>query len=344
MKIAIVTDAWRPQVNGVVTTLDKTATALERMGHTLHFISPEGFSTFPCPTYPSIRLAINPIAGVRAALDNYAPDAIHIATEGPLGWSARRYCHARGLHYTTSYHTRMAEYIRMRAPIPLKWSYGVLRYFHSGAVRTMVPAESQRQRLLHLGFRNLVIWSRGVDTALFRPGDKAFLDAPRPISMYMGRVAVEKNIEAFLDLKLPGTKYVVGDGPDLEMLRRRYPDARFTGFKYGAELVAHLAAADVFVFPSRTDTFGLVLLEAMACGVPVAAYPVTGPIDIIKPGITGAMSEDLEAAVHEALRLDGERCRSYALERSWTSASIQFLNHLTPAHAPENVTAFSRAN
>ena len=344
MKIAIVTDAWRPQINGVVTTLDKTATALERMGNQLQLISPEGFKTFPCPTYPSIRLVMNPVSRVRAALDNYAPDAIHIATEGPLGWSARHYCHTHRLNYTTSYHTRMAEYIRMRAPIPLAWSYGALRYFHSRAVRTMVPTESQRQRLLQRGFRNLVIWSRGVDTVLFRPGDKSFLNAPRPISMYMGRVAVEKNIEAFLDLNLPGTKYVVGDGPDLEMLRRRYPDVRFTGFKHGAELVSHLAAADVFVFPSRTDTFGLVLLEAMACGVPVAAYPVTGPIDIINPGVTGAMNENLEAAVLDALKLNGEHCRSYAAERSWASASIQFLNHLTPAHALESVAAFSRAN
>lgn len=344
MKIAIITDAWRPQINGVVTTLSTTGAMLEKFGHEVRFITPEGFKTFPCPTYPSIRLARNPIGGVYRTLDEFAPDAIHIATEGPLGWTARHYCNAQRLNFTTSYHTRMAEYIRLRVPVPLSLSYSLLRRFHSRAVRTMVPTESQRQRLLQLGFKNLVIWSRGVDTNLFHPGDKALLDGARPISMYMGRVAVEKNIETFLDLKLPGTKYVVGDGPDLEMLRRRYPDVRFTGFKHGAELATHLAAADVFVFPSRTDTFGLVLLEAMACGVPVAAFPVTGPIDVIKPGINGAFNEDLASAVYAALQVDPASCRQYAVARSWEAATQQFFGHLTPAHALEGVTEFSRAN
>jgi len=344
MKVAIVTDAWRPQINGVVTTLSTTGTLLEQFGHDVRFVTPDGFKTFPCPTYPSIRLARNPIHGVRRALDAFEPDAIHIATEGPLGWTARHYCHAQRLNFTTSYHTRMAEYIRLRVPIPLAWSYGVLRRFHSRAVRTLVPTESQRQHLLRLGFRNLVIWSRGVDTTLFRPGDKDLLDGPRPIAMYMGRVAVEKNIEAFLDLKLPGSKYVVGDGPDLDTLRRRYPEVHFTGFKHGAELAAYLAAADVFVFPSRTDTFGLVLLEAMACGVPVAAYPVTGPVDVIKPGINGALNEDLAKAVHAALQVDPASCRQYAVNRSWKAATEQFFNHLTPAHALQRTTEFSRAN
>lgn len=344
MKIAIVTDAWRPQVNGVVTTLSTTGATLEKFGHQVRFVTPEGFKTFPCPTYPSIRLVRNPIKGVYGTLDTFEPDAIHIATEGPLGWTARRYCRSRDLNYTTSYHTRMAEYIRLRAPIPLSVGYALLRRFHGRAVRTMVPTESQRQHLLRLGFKNLVIWSRGVDTQLFRPGDKDLLDGPRPIAMYMGRVAVEKNIEAFLELKLPGSKYVVGDGPDLEMLRRRYPDVRFTGFKHGAELAAHLAAADVFVFPSRTDTFGLVLLEAMACGVPVAAYPVTGPIDLIKPGVNGAIDDDLAKAVHAALQVDPAGCRQFAVSRSWEAATEQFFHHLTPAHALHDASEFSRAN
>lgn len=343
MNIAIVTDAWQPQINGVVTTLGKTGAALEQMGHRVRFVTPEGFKTFPCPTYPSIRLALNPIGGVRETLDAFMPDAVHIATEGPLGWAARAYCRSRGLNFTTSFHTQMPEYIRLRAPLPLALSYSVLRHFHGAAVRTMVPTESQRQRLQRRGFNNVVIWSRGVDTALFRPTDKRLLDAPRPIAMYMGRVAVEKNIGAFLDLRLPGTKYVVGDGPDLAMLRQRYPEVRFTGFKHGADLAAHLAAADVFVFPSRTDTFGLVLLEAMACGVPVAAYPVTGPIDVLKPSVTGCMDDDLERAVQGALQLDGRRCRQYALDRSWAAATAQFFGHLTAAHGHAGLAELSRA-
>lgn len=339
MKIAIVSDAWRPQVNGVVTTLGKTVALLEQMGHTLRCITPEQFRTFPCPTYPSIRLALKPAAGVRAALDEFAPDAIHIATEGPLGWAARGYCRSRGLHHTTSFHTQMPEYIRLRAPVPLALSYRVLRHFHSNAVRTLVATESQRQRLWRNGFHNVVIWSRGVDTALFRPGNKDLPDGPRPIAMYMGRVAIEKNIEDFLALELPGTKYVVGDGPDLELLRRRYPAVRFTGFKHGEELAAHLAAADVFVFPSRTDTFGLVMLEAMACGVPVAAYPVTGPIDVVKHGVTGCLDEDLGRAVRGALQLDGGQCRRHALEHSWARATTQFFNYLTPAQCDERASA-----
>ncbi|MEK7323520.1 MAG: glycosyltransferase family 1 protein, partial [Pseudomonadota bacterium] len=328
---------------GVVTTLSKTAAMLERMGHEVRCITPQGFKTFPCPTYPSIRLALKPAVLLRAMLDAYAPDAIHIATEGPLGWAARAYCHDRGLRFTTSYHTQMPEYIRLRTPIPLSVSYSVLRRFHRPAACTLVPTESQRQRLLQRGFENVVIWSRGVDTDLFHPGDKFFLAGPRPIAMYMGRVAVEKNIEDFLDLQLPGSKYVVGDGPDLESLRRRYPNVHFTGFKHGAELAAHLAAADVFVFPSCTDTFGLVLLEAMACGVPVAAYPVTGPIDVVTPRVTGCLDEDLGRAVHGALQLDGARCRQYALKHSWSTATAQFLKHLATAQAEQSPAELSRA-
>ena len=284
MKIAIVTDAWHPQINGVVRTLEHTGQHLQNLGHEVLFITPEDFLTYPCPTYPSIRLAVFPKKRVRRMLHEFRPQAVHIATEGPLGQAARGLCLERSLPFTTSYHTQFPEYIRARFPIPIKWSYAYLRRYHSRAARTMVATRSMQRLLEARGFKKLEIWARGVDTVAFQPGPKSFLSGPRPISMYMGRVAVEKNIEAFLNLDLPGSKYVVGDGPDLERLRRQFPKVTFTGQKLGQELTAHLAAADVFVFPSLTDTFGLVLLEAMACGVPVAAYPVTGPVDVVQNG------------------------------------------------------------
>ncbi len=330
MRIAIVTDAWRPQTNGVVTTLGKTGAGLTELGHTVLFVTPESFRTVPLPTYPEIRLSLFPYSAVRRMLDTFAPEAVHIATEGPLGFSARRYCRRAGLRFTTSYHTQFPRYLRMRAPIPEKWSYAFLRWFHSAAERTMVPTESQRQELLDHGFRNVALWTRGVDIDLFRPRARNFLRDRRPIFIYAGRVAVEKNLEAFLALALPGTKYVVGDGPDLPMLKRKYPEVRFTGYKFGEELASHYAAADVFVFPSRTDTFGLVLLEAMACGVPVAAFPVTGPIDVVQNGVTGILGEDLRAAALAALQLDAENCRDYALQHSWEAATDQFAANLAP--------------
>lgn len=334
MKIAVATDAWHPQTNGVVTTLQRTGEALEAMGHTVQFLSPEPFNTIALPTYRSIRLALFPKRRTWRMLDAFDPDCIHIATEGPLGLAARAWCLRRGQLFTTSYHTQFPQYLRLRAPVPLSLSYAYLRWFHSAAERTMVPTESLRQELLDRGFGNVVIWSRGVDTQLFRPGDKDFLNAPRPLALYAGRVAVEKNIESFLSLDLPGTKYVVGDGPDLEHLSRRYPEVRFTGFKYGEELAQHIAAADVFVFPSRTDTFGLVLLEAMACGVPVAAYPTTGPIDVVQDGVTGALDDDLRAAVLRALEIDSSAARNYALAHSWESCTRQFFEHLAPDASP----------
>lgn len=335
MRIAIITDAWKPQTNGVVTTLSETGTTLERMGHQVAYVTPEPFRTVPLPTYPSIRLALRPGRRVRRMLDEFAPHCIHIATEGPLGLAARRYCRQRGLAFTTSYHTQFPQYVRLRAPVPLSVSYAYLRWFHSGAARTLVPTRSQKSELESWGFGNVVIWSRGVDTELFHPRDKTLLDDARPISMFIGRVAVEKNIEAFLGLDVPGTKYVVGDGPDTDELRERHPEVRFTGFKYGEELASYLAAADVFVFPSRTDTFGLVMLEAMACGVPVAAYPVTGPVDVVRNGQTGVLDQDLRRAVLGALELDGAAARAYALEHSWEACTAQFFSHLAvnPSHA-----------
>lgn len=328
MKIAIITDAWYPQTNGVVTTLNSTGECLKKMGHEVLFVNPQPFKSIPLPTYKSIRLALFAKRRVFSMLDEFCPDAIHIATEGPLGMVARKYCKRRKLKFTTAYHTQFPYYVRLRAPIPLSLSYAILRRFHSGAQRTMVPTESQRQELVKWGFKNVVIWSRGVDVDLFKPRDKDFIQDERPLSMFVGRVAVEKNIEAFLSLDIPGSKYIVGDGPDLETLAIKYPQAKFIGFKYGEELAKYIAAADVFVFPSKTDTFGLVMLEAMACGVPVAAFPVTGPVDVVVQNETGVLDDDLGKATLEALRLEPEVARRYALNHSWMSATQQFFDHL----------------
>jgi glycosyltransferase involved in cell wall biosynthesis len=332
MKIAVVIDTWLPEVNGVVTTMHKIVEELKGMGHETQVLShADGFSTIPMPGYSSIRLALFPQRKVNQWLDRVQPDAIHISTEGPLGAAARRYCVKRGLHFTTCYHTKFPEYIRARAPIPLSVGYAWIRNFHAPASRLMVSTPSLMQELQDRGFKNLVHWGKGVDTELFRIRDKGFLKDKRPIFMYLGRVAVEKNIEAFLKLELPGSMYVVGDGPDLETLKKKYPKVIFTGFRRGEELAKTLGSADVFVFPSRTDTFGLVLLEAMACGVPVAAYPVTGPKDVVQQGITGFCNEDLEAAALACLELDGKKCRVYAEKFSWKAAAEEFLRNMVPA-------------
>ncbi|MGD8999767.1 MAG: glycosyltransferase family 1 protein [Granulosicoccaceae bacterium] len=328
MKIAIATDAWAPQTNGVVTTLNKTAAILEKEGHEIEFITPQGFKTIPMPGYPSIRLALRPYNKIAERLDDCCPDAIHIATEGPIGAATRKYCLKYRLPFTTSYHTQFPEYIRLRVPIPLWLTYSFLRRFHSKAQRTMVPSQSMQQRLSDRGFRNVVVWGRGVDADLFKPTDKGLLKDERPVFMYVGRVAIEKNIEAFLQLDLPGAKYVVGDGPDMQVLQQKYPDAVYTGFLYGHELANHLAAADVFVFPSLTDTFGVVMLEAMACGTPVAAFPVTGPTDVVIDGVTGCLNSDLREAALEATKLDPANARAYALAHSWQDCTRQFFNYL----------------
>jgi glycosyltransferase involved in cell wall biosynthesis len=330
MRIAVATDAWQPQINGVVRTLGQTATHLKELGHAVLFLTPLDFKTYPCPTYPSIRLAWFPKGGVARRLEEFRPQAVHIATEGPIGHAARSLCRSCSLPFTTSYHTQFPEYVRARFPLPIDWSYAYLRRFHGAATRTFVATRSMQLRLEERGFKNLAIWARGVDADAFHPGPKSYLSAPRPISMYMGRVAVEKNIEAFLNLDLPGTKYVVGDGPDLELLRQRYPAARFTGQKTGEDLTSHIAAADVFVFPSLTDTFGLVLLEAMACGVPVAAYPVTGPIDVVQHGKTGMLDRDLKKAILGAVTLNPEDCIAYARQHSWRNWTERFVSLLAP--------------
>ena len=343
MKIIIVTDAWFPQINGVVRTLERTRDELVKLGHHVDLITPEGFRTVPMPTYPDIRLSLFPGRKVRRALETLKPDAVHIATEGPLGVAARSWCLKHNFPYTTSFHTQFPEYVWLRTRIPLAWSYAVMRWFHGRAAAVMVATPTLHKRLTDNGFTNLAYWSRGVDTQLFRPRNKDFLKERRPIFMYMGRVAIEKNIEAFLKLDLPGSMVVVGDGPDLAMLKQKYPKVVFTGFKTGEELAQHVAAADVFVFASRTDTFGLVLIEALACGVPVAAYPVQGPVDIIENGVTGFLDENLQQAAMAALALKPEACRAAALPYTWEACTRQFLAHLNPvARAAEPMPATIR--
>jgi glycosyltransferase involved in cell wall biosynthesis len=327
MRIAIVSDAWLPQVNGVVRTIDTVRAKLAAAGHKLLVIGPDRFRTLPCPTYPEIRLALLPTRAVATLLDAFGADAIHIATEGPLGMAARRYCRARGFAFTTSFHTKFAEYLHARTKVPVSWTYAWLRRFHAASARIMVATPSLEVELTQHGFARLARWSRGVDTALFRPQAPA-LTLPRPVFLYVGRVAVEKNIGAFLSLPLDGSKLVVGDGPQLAQLRRRHPDVHFAGAQQGEALARHYAAADVFVFPSRTDTFGLVLLEALASGVPVAAYPVTGPRDVIDGAPVGCLDDDLAAAARRALTLKRDACRDHALNFTWDASARQFLDNL----------------
>jgi hypothetical protein len=325
----IVTDAWFPQTNGVVSTLAQTAAWLGRFGHEVRMLTPKDFRSFACPTYPEVRLSLFPYKKVEGDILAFNPQALHIATEGPLGLSARRFCLRYGLRFTTSYHTQFPQYLRARFPIPLSVSYAALRRFHGAAVRCMVSTPSMRADLAAHGFKNLAHWPRGVDTEKFRPKSKDFLDLPRPIAAYVGRVAIEKNIDAFLSMPWEGSKIVVGDGPERARLQQQYSGAIFMGYKFGDELANYLAAADVMVFPSRTDTFGLVNLEAMACGVPVAAYPVTGPIDVIEDGVTGALDNDLAAAARRALKLDPGACRTRALKSGWDISSRLFEGNLT---------------
>ncbi len=335
----MVTDAWSPQTNGVVRTLRQTTECLEQLGHEILHVTPSLFRSIPCPTYPEIRLALFPYRKLSALISGFAPDAIHIATEGSLGFAARRYCLRNGLSFTTSYHTQFPQYLRSRYPIPVSASYRALRWFHGAATHCMVSTQTVRNQLAERGFRNLVTWQRGVDTQLFKPAAKDFLQLPRPIATYVGRVAIEKNIDAFLRMPWKGSKLVVGDGPELPRLKAQFPDAVYAGFSFGEDLARHLAASDVFVFPSLTDTFGLVNLEAMACGVPVAAYPVAGPIDVVEDGVTGALDEDLARAALRALAIDPQKCRDRALRSGWELCSREFETNLVPAGGQRSTRA-----
>jgi len=342
MRIMIVTDAWEPQVNGVVRTLKQTMDELQKMGHTVGIITPNAFKTIPCPTYPDISLSILPRRGVAKQMKAFAPDAIHIATEGPLGLAARSYALKHGLPFTTAYHTRFPEYVQARTRIPLALTYRFLKWFHGPSIAVMAPTQVVKDDLEKYGFDNVVIWSRGVDLEIFKPQPSKVLNSAHPIFLYVGRVAVEKNIEAFLEIDLPGSKWVVGDGPALKEIKEKYPLVNYLGVLNQYQLAEVYAAADVFVFPSKTDTFGLVLLEAMACGLPVAAYPVTGPIDVLGNSSAGVMHEDLRIACMEALRIPRETARAHAEKFSWKAASEQFAHHLKPVairHSEQTVPA-----
>lgn len=330
MRIQIVTDAWEPQVNGVVRTLKTTRRELEILGHTVDMLTPHGFTTLPCPTYPDIRLSL--LAGKRVArrISEFSPDALHIATEGPLGLAARAYALRQGLPFTTAYHTRFPEYVQARFGLPLDWTYRFLRWFHGPSAAVMAPTPVVVRDLQQYGFHRVVLWSRGVDLQIFRNDRQYRLQSAPPIFLYVGRVAVEKNVEAFLELDLPGSKWVAGEGPALESLKKKYPTVNYLGVLNQPELAATYASADVFVFPSKTDTFGLVLLEALASGCPVAAYPVTGPLDVIGQAPAGALREDLREACLAALSIPRDTARQHAESFSWAAATQQFVNHLHP--------------
>jgi glycosyltransferase involved in cell wall biosynthesis len=333
MRILVATDAWHPQVNGVVRTLTMMAQAAKSLDVDVSFLTPQSFRTVALPSYPDLRLALPGRGKIARLIEQARPDNIHIATEGPIGLAVRSYCRKRQLPFTTSFHTRFPEYISARAPIPESWIWSALRAFHgaSHAVMAATPALASELRLR--GFRNVALWPRGVDAQLFRPRAVADLGLPRPIFLSVGRVAVEKNLEAFLELDLPGTKVVVGDGPARAALQRAYPRAVFQGSLGGEELAQAYAAADVFVFPSKTDTFGLVLLEALASGVPVAAFPVTGPRDVLGSAPVGALRDDLREACLAALDLLPQDCLQFAASQTWEASALAFVNNISQVRA-----------
>nr|WP_321482532.1 glycosyltransferase family 1 protein [uncultured Cohaesibacter sp.] len=331
--LLIVTDAWHPQVNGVVRSLDRLGQEVKKQGMEVHYLTPLDFKTVPCPTYPEIRLSLTMRRGVARKIEEIAPDYVHISTEGPLGFWARSYCKKWDKTFTTSYHTRFPEYLAARFPVPLSLSYAALRWFHNPGRCCMVATPSLKRDLEARGFERLHYWGRGVDLDQFHPREEKVLDFPGPLLLYVGRVAVEKNIDAFLDLKVEGTKIVVGDGPQKAALEERYPDVKFLGLKEGKDLADIYASCDVFVFPSKTDTFGIVLLEALASGLPVAAYPVMGPLDVIGDSGVGALKDNLEEAVREALTIDRQACLDYARNYSWEASANQFLSNISKVYS-----------
>jgi glycosyltransferase involved in cell wall biosynthesis len=328
MRILIATDAWHPQVNGVVRTLAMMAEATKAFGVDISFLTPQSFCTFAMPGYPDLRLALPGPVKTAQLIEQAQPDSIHIATEGPIGLLVRRYCRKHRLPFTTSFHTRFPEYLSARLPVPEAWVWAALRWFHGGSQAVMAATPALATELRIRGFRNVVLWPRGVDARQFHPRP-ADLGLPRPVFVCVGRVAVEKNLEAFLDLDLPGTKLIVGDGPARAALERKYPQAAFLGARQGEELAQAYAAADVFVFPSRTDTFGLVLLEALASGLPVAAFPVTGPRDVIGTAPVGVLNEDLRAACLAALAISPQACLEFAGKHTWDASARAFVDHIT---------------
>ena len=329
MRLLIVSDAWHPQVNGVVRTLSELRKRLLHKGWEVLVLGPEGV-TMGCPTYPEIRLTLHPTFHINEVLKEWSPQAIHIATEGPMGWAMRRLCLERSWPFTTSFHTRFPEYLKRRIGIPRRWTYRVLRSFHGHAKRVLVPTRSVQRDLQAIGFGNTEIWGRGVDTDLFKPDQPAPLQLPRPILMNVGRIAVEKNLPAFLRLKTPGTKVVVGEGPERKRFEKEFPDVVFLGPRLGSELASLYAAADVFVFPSFTDTFGLVMLESLACGTPVAAYPTAGPSDVITSSEVGTLDLDLRQAIERSLSLNRQACRDFALQHSWDRSTEVFMQNIVP--------------
>jgi glycosyltransferase involved in cell wall biosynthesis len=331
MRILVATDAWRPQVNGVVRTYERLEEEMQDLGAELVLLTPAEFRTIPCPTYPEIRLSLPGYKHLCRRIDAIQPDAIHIATEGPVGWMTRQWCLGRRVPFTTSFHTRFPEYLSARFGVPARWTYAVQRRFHNAGAGVMVASRSLATELDRLGFERLLPWTRGVDTEIFRPQTVRLFGTDGPVFLYAGRVAVEKNLEAFLRLELPGRKVVVGAGPMLDVLAARYRDVVFTGKKTGADLSACYASADAFVFPSLTDTFGIVLLEAMASGLPIAAYPVTGPIDIVVDGVTGCLDRHLQKACLAALALDREKVREHAMGFGWDTTARLFLSNIENA-------------
>ncbi len=333
-RITVVTDAWHPQVNGVVRSIERTNDELIAMGAEVTMVTPDLFRTLPLPSYPEIRVAISTYRRVAREIERGQPSYVHIATEGPLGLKARKWCRRHGMPYTTSYHTRFPEYVAARLPVPESWLYALVRRFHNGGAGCMVATDTLAAELSARGFRNLMRWGRGIDADLFRPRpeEKGMFDLPRPIFINVGRVAVEKNLDAFLSLDLPGSKVIVGDGPQRASLERRYPNVHFAGVMVGEELARAYASADIFVFPSRTDTFGNVLLEALASGLPVAAYPVMGPLDILGDSDAGILDEDLRAACLGALEIDPAAARELALSFSWRRSAMQFLDNIRLAN------------
>lgn len=344
LRIAIVTDAWEPQVNGVVRSLQALQAVLERQGHSILIIAPDQFVSLPCPTYPEIRLALTRVATVGGMIEDFSPDVVHLATEGPLCIAARRWCRRVGRGFTTAYHTQFPDYISARTRLPAEWFWRYMRWFHGTAEAILTATPTLRKTLIAHGLTKVRHWGRGVDLTQFNPKVPPHPEIwkyPKPIQLYVGRVAVEKNLGAFLEIENRGTKIVVGDGPAREALEQQYPDAVFLGAMTGSALAAAYTAADIFVFPSKTDTFGLVMIEALACGVPVAAYPVMGPIDILRPEV-GIMAEQLGDAIEQGLHLNRQTCAAYARQFTWEASAAQFIDAVTAGRNAAKGVALGR--